>query len=141
MRPSGLLSVLVDFRAMGSPVLVPTTRSTDAESLQPRSQTFEIPFSFKSAVFECDEAVLKTSTAYMCAFWSMYEDLGGDEMSWWRSFDVEGSFGGSPEGMFAGFMFSSVNKLGLCMSWYSLSCDVHYKYVGLSMVCSRTLND
>jgi hypothetical protein len=38
-------------------------------------------------------------------------------MSWWRSFGFEGS----DEGMFAGFMLSSVIELGLCMDWYNLS--------------------
>jgi hypothetical protein len=70
---------------------------------------------------------------YMCAFWSMYEDLGGDVMSWWRSFGFEGSLDGSPEGMFAGFMSSSVIKLGLCMELYRLFCNMHYVHIGMSM--------
>jgi hypothetical protein len=64
------------------------------------------------------------STAYMCAFWSKYEALGGDVMSWWRSFGFEGSLGGFPGagGMFAGFMCLGVIviELGPCMDWYSL---------------------
>jgi hypothetical protein len=71
----------------------------------------------------------------------MYEALGGDVMSWWRSFGFEGSLGGFPGagGMFAGFMYLSVIELGLCMCWYSLFCNVFYVLVG--SLCSRTLYD